>query len=368
MEKNMRIIKDFDSGTLPPYDFTQEGICFDLRPRQVILNVLLQDLPEEINVDILVDEQGEGHLRRQGLVVSQNGATFRSVPLTKIREGVLRATIIIEDVQGDLRISSRFPYGRDRLDKLICETSANANITWHFLQGGHRGLPMAQFGQDNGKCPIHYFIAGEDVWETAGCWVADEIVRELCRNNELAGICLEKGVIRIIPLVSPYSATTGTPSHCTLAGDKIYGAATWGDPNPPPEFALLRERVESTVREFRLGFLMTIHSWQSETVHTGLETIKSAGSNKLSKAREMWAATILEQMIDGVPKGKISFPEKIWHPGLARDYLLAEHNVISFRVEITTAGLDIDGFQETGRRFLSNFACISDWKSVCGNT
>lgn len=72
-------------------------------------------------------------------------------------------------------------------------------------------------------------------------------------------------------------------------------------------------------------------------------------------------------MLDGVPKGKGFFPEKIWHPGLARDYLLATHNAITFRVEITTADLGLDGFRETGRRFLSNLARISDWTRILGD-
>ena len=171
-----------------------------------------------------------------------------------------------------------------------------------------------------------------------------------------------------MPLVSPYSATTEKPSYCTLAGDGIYGAATWGDSVPPSEYAVLRELVEDTIQESRLGFMMTIHSWQAQREHTGLETIKEAGENTLSESRKVWAASVMEQMIDGVPRGRTSFPDKIWHPGLARDYLLAKRDAITFRVEITTAGLGLDGFRETGRRFLSNLVRISDWKRVLGDT
>lgn len=362
----MKIAKNFDSGAVPPHEFTSKGIRFDLRPGQVILNVILQDLPERIEVDLLVDEKGEGFILDQGLVVSEDGTAFHSAPLSKVRDGILRATIEAE--RGELQICSRYPYGRDNLDRLICETAAHDNITWRFLQRGHRGVPMAEFGSDDGTRPIHYFIAGEDAWETAGCWVADEIVRELCRNEDLSRAFLESCLVRIIPLVSPYSATADKPSYCTLAGDGIYGAATWGNTDVPPEYGLLREQLENTIRESRLGFMMTIHSWQSSYGHTGLETIKAAGDNRLSEARETWAVRTMEQMIDRVPKGKSHLSEKIWHPGLARDYLLAKHNVITFRVEITTAGLGLDGFRETGRRFLENLLRISDWNAVFGNT
>lgn len=362
----MKILKDFDSGSLPPYETTGKGIRFDLRPLQRILNVLIQDAPAAFEVDILVDEKGEGFLLRQGLVAGEDGAVFRPIPLKKAENGVLRATV--RTSKGRVRLASRYPYGRDGLEKLICETTNSDHITWRFLSGDCRGIPLAEFGQDDGRCPVHYFIAGEDAWETAGCWVADEMVRELCREGKLAEGFSEKCLIRIVPLVSPYSATTEKPSYCTLMGDGVYGAATWGDPEPPPEYTVLRKLVEETIKESRLGFMMTIHSWQAQSEHTGLETIKEAGENILSESRKVWAASVMAQIIDRVPRGRTSLPDKIWHPGLARDYLLAKHNAITFRVEITTAGLGPDDFRETGCRFLSNLLSISDWTRVLGDT
>ena len=113
--------------------------------------------------------------------------------------------------------------------------------------------------------------------------------------------------------------------------------------------------------------MMTIHSWQAQREQTGLATIREAGENILSEDRKTWAAGVMEQMIAEVPRGDTSFPDKIWHPGLARDYLLAEHNAITFRVEITTAGLGLDGFRETGGRFLANLTRLSDWEHVVGD-
>ena len=361
----MRILKEFDSGCLPPHESIQDGIRFDLRPGQRILNVLIEDAPAAFEVEILVDEKGEGFLLGQGIVISEEGMVSRSIPFEKAEEGLLRATV--HTSKGKVRLASRYPYGRDGLERLICESASTGRIAWRFLSRDCRGIPIAELGQDDGKCPVHYFIAGEDVWETAGCWVADEMVRELCRNGEPARALSEKGLVRIVPLASPYSATTDKPSYCTLDGNGIYGAATWGDPTPPSEYAVLRGLVEESIRESRLGYMMTIHSWQAQREQTGLATIREAGENTLSEGRKAWAAGVMDQMIAGVPRGETSFPDKIWHPGLARDYLLAKHNAITFRVEITTAGLGLDGFRETGRRFLANLARISDWKCVLGD-
>jgi hypothetical protein len=113
--------------------------------------------------------------------------------------------------------------------------------------------------------------------------------------------------------------------------------------------------------------MMTIHSWQAQSQFTGLETIKSSGDNRLSQARQEWASRTMESIILHIPAGKTSFPERIWHAGLARDYLLGKHNVITFRVEITTHSQGLEAFRETGRRFIENLSAISDWKMVYGD-
>lgn len=359
----MQILHDFDAAACPPSTMTDAGVCFDLRPRQQILNVLVRDPRPTLEVDLLVDEKGEGFLLRQGLVVSGDGIEFRAVPLTKVGQETLRATVQTHD--GEVRLASRYPYGRDHLDKLICETAGIGGVTWRFLRQGHRGFPMAQLGEDDGSKTIHYFFAGEDAWETAGCWVADEMVRELASNAPLATALTADSLVRIVPLVSPYSATTSTPSYRTLAGAGIYGAATWGDAEPPPEYAALRQLVATTIGESRLGCMLTIHSWQAQSEKTGLETIQRAGDSVLCEARQAWAREAMDQLIDGVPHGATAFPERIWHPGLARDHLLAAHDAITFRVEITTAGAGLEMFRETGRRFAGNLAKVADWRPVC---
>jgi hypothetical protein len=111
--------------------------------------------------------------------------------------------------------------------------------------------------------------------------------------------------------------------------------------------------------------MMTLHSWQASFAHTGLETIQSAGENKLSPARMAWANRTLAALIDGVPKGKTALPPKIWHGGLARDYLLAKYNAVTFRVEVTTHNQGLDGFRRTSQRFLENLSTLTEWGPVC---
>jgi hypothetical protein len=73
----------------------------------------------------------------------------------------------------------------------------------------------------------------------------------------------------------------------------------------------------------------------------------------------------LAALIDGVPGGKAAFPKKIWYPGLARDYLLARYNAVTFRVEVTTHSQGVDGFRLTAWRFLENLSNLTDWGPVC---
>jgi hypothetical protein len=219
-------------------------------------------------------------------------------------------------------------------------------------------------GRDDGARRVHWIIAGEDAWETAGCWTADAMVRLLCTDDPAAVQLRESSIVNIVPLVSPYSATREHPSYTALDGASLYGAATWGDASPPPEFALVRSLVEETIAQQRLGLMLTIHSWQAQRETSSLETIRTAGENALSPAREAWARRALDQIIKNVPRGEAHLSEKIWHPGLARDYLLAQHNAVTFRVEITTHGFGPEGVAATGESFVRNLAAMSDWSGV----
>jgi len=360
----MEVLSAFDGGVSQPHEISGDEITFELKPGQRILNVRIAGPPPELRVTMLFDKKGKGFVARQGLLVGIGNAPLTALPLEELPDHTLRVCVQTEGK--DVRLATRYPYGRDALDKLICDTGSAPHGAWHYWAQSDRVVPYFEFGNAAEAGLIHYFVAGEDCWETAGCWVADGIVRLLSTDSPLTETLLAKSAIRVVPLVSPYSATREKASYTTPDDKGIYGAATWGDAEPPPEYALIRAQVEDAIRAGRLGLLLTLHSWQAQQATSNLQTIRAAGENALSESRAAWATDTLARMIEGVPHGATSFPEKIWHPGLARDYLLAAHNAITFRVEVTTAGQGHDGFRETAERFLANLAALDDWAPVCG--
>jgi len=361
----MKLTSAFDSGVMQPFEIVEDEITFDLKSGRNILNVLVEEAPAKLRVKLLLDKNGQKFIIGQGLIVSDDGFSFSAKPLEQVSEDTWQCMLSVPE--GNIRIATRYPYGRDGLDKLICDTCGSSDSRWFILREQHRQVPMFQLGQDDGKKTVHYLIAGEDAWETAGSWVADEMIRSIYYGYDIRKELMKNAIIRILPLISPYSATREKGSYTTLDDTGIYGAATWGEASPPPEYAMVKSKVVETIQQGRLGFMMTIHSWQAQSEFTGLETIKSSGDKKLSEARQGWALDVMQTMIDRVPGGKVYFPECIWHPGLARDYLLGEHDVITFRVEITTHSQGIEAFRETGRCFLENLSTISDWRMVYGD-
>lgn len=359
----MFISKDLDSGVVPPHEIRDDKLVLDLRPGQKIADLLVRDAPASFTVTLLVDRNGRRLVADQGLVVTDGMGNSSVVALSQESQERLSAEITSQD--GCVRISNRYPYGRDGLDRLLCDTASAGRGQWKFLSRDYRSVPMFELGKKEQGRKVHYFIAGEDCWETGGCWVGDGIVRELCGNAALADSLAGKSCVRVVPLVSPYSATRDAPSYTTFEGEKIYGAATWGDAEPPPEYALLREMVYADIRDGDLGFLLTIHSWQGAHGHNGLETIQSSGENHLSHDRISWTQDFMERISENVPAVKIAFPETIWHTGLARDYLLGEHNTVTFRIEITTVDFGPKDFRKTGTVFLQNLDRMSDFSMIC---
>jgi len=358
----MKVVAHLDSGICPPFEAEEDEITFDLRQDVKFLNVLLVDVPSELNVALLIRDEEEKFLKGQGLIARGRDADFVAFPLAELGKNRLCARI--SGLGGEVRLATRYPYGRDDLDRLVADTFGANRVRFRVFSEGHRILPIFEVGEDDGYKLVHYFIAGEDASETAGCWVADEMVRILAKGEGPFHKMVERSFVRICPLVSPYSASLMVDSYISASGDHVYGAATWGDPSPPPEYARLRAEVIRTIRQKRLGLLLTIHSWQAQEECSGLETIKSAGNLTLSPARQRWAEKTLETLIRGVPRGKVYFPERAWHPGIARDYLLANFNAITFRIEITTYGQGMDAFRKTARRLLENAAEVEDWGPV----
>jgi len=354
----MDVLHHFDGGVPAPFDIVDDQVTFDLRPDRHVLHVLLRGTRPGVRVSLNVGEKTAQFVADQGLLVSRDGLRYEALPFDQSAPGRLSVGL---DEGGDVYVATAPPYGRDNLDRLLTETRTAPDLAVRLLGSGGRATPLFLFGREAAGRPVHWFIGGEDAWECAGSWVADAMVRELASGGDLARRLLDRAAVRIVPLPSPYSATQPAASYTTLEGRGLYAAATWGDGQPPPEFARLRDEVVSTVRQGRLGLLLTIHSWHAARDLSGMEFIRTAGATEITGARLEWAKQTLETLIRGVPKGRAHVAEKIWHPGLARDYLLAEHGAVTFRIEITTCGQLYQGFAGTARHLLENTAAVTDW-------
>jgi len=352
----MDVLSHFDTGLSQPFDVDGGDVTFDLRDGRHVLHVLLRRAPAGLRVRLRVDAKGAEFIAAQGLYVSRDGRRYEVLPLAADEDGLAAAL----PEAGDVFLATRLPYGRDNLDRLLAETRGAA-LAVRMLGRAARVVPVFAFGEGAAGLE-HWFVAGEDAWETAGSWVADAMVRELASASDVARRLLATAAVRIVPLVSPYSATQPAGSYTTLEGGGIYGAATWRDKPPPPEYALVREAVVKAARARRLGLLLTLHSWQGAHDHSGIEFIRTAGGREITGNRLEWAKRTLEALIRDVPRGRAHVAETIWHPGLARDYMLAGHGAVTFRIEITTCGQSYEGFAETARRLLDNTAAVGDWR------
>ncbi|MDH7571900.1 MAG: hypothetical protein QHJ73_20155, partial [Armatimonadota bacterium] len=180
----MEVLTGLDGGVVHSFEVADDCITFDLRPGQQALNVLLRGAPDRLRVRVRLDKNGASILVGQGLLWSTDGETFALAPLTPVSDGVWEAAVFPR--AGEVRVVNRFPYGRDGLDQLLCDTGKAPGGEWRMLRRGHRCVPLFQFGADDGRKRVHYFIAGEDAWETAGSLVADAMVRHLATDALLA--------------------------------------------------------------------------------------------------------------------------------------------------------------------------------------
>lgn len=359
------ISKLFDGGLSPLYSIEGNTITFNSKgsPGELgrHINVFIDNTPDIINVEIIPTSSQLRHWKEQGLFVSNDGTKYLQVPFSFSDSTIFKLQL---QTSGSIWLASCLPYGRNGLDQLFVDTHNTSSLSTYLIKKDNRIVPVFQFGEDDGKKLIHYFIAGECAWETAGQWVADYMVRELCVNDNLREKLTENYVIRIIPHLSPYSATMPAGSYTPVNGPEVYGAATWHDEFPPTEFAIIRNEIETLINEKRLGCMLTIHSWSALNSYSGIETIRSSGENRLEGSRYDSAKKTLETFVEDLPRSKWVFPENIWHKGLARDYLLNKHNAVTFRIEITTHNIDYHFLEEMGRRLLENTSKTEDWGYV----
>jgi len=362
----MRVLHHFEGGVVQPFEVGEGEITFDLRGENGILCVMLENAPDELFVKILTSARNRKMLLGQGLIASADERYRDQRPFPMQEEDGDAMAGVVAGMGNRFYLSTRYLYGVKRLAAL-CRRVVGPDIKMRWLRKMGRTVPVFEVGTDDGKKTVHYFIAGEDAWETTGSITADGMLRLIASHGTPICEMLDSMVIRVVPLLSPYSACLANPSYTTLDGKAVWATATWADDVPPPEISLVCEEIVKTVQEKRLGLMLNIHSWQGQNPNSMLEAIKTASNGaELDKPRAEWAAMALHTLIRDVPKGRAELAGKTWHPGVARDYMLGKHNAITFRLEVTTVGQGRDNFYETARALLTNMAKVADWSPVCG--
>lgn len=375
----IQITDHYDSGITPPFSIDGHTITFDFRAITFpYLDCVLQSPPGEVTVRLRLNARGTLFYGKQGLYISADGDTFSLQPLTKLGETARTVeakgkaekvidtdfeTVVAIGPSGRTRIAVSDPYGRDHLEALVAETAGGAG-RWRSLRRSNRTVLLYEIGTDDGRKPVHYFIAGEDSRETEAQWVADRMIRRLAAGREADAALVRDSVIRICPVLSPYTIShRGHNSYASpVDGRDTYGASKWSLNSAPPEFEILREMLVTTIREQRLGFALTLHSWWAGKTVTEIETLRRAGENTLDPAREAWALATMRTLMHGVPHANVVLAEKAWFPGIMREFTLARHNAITFRIEVTTRDQPTPRGAATADALLSNLPAIADWR------
>jgi len=368
-----QVITSFEGGFVPNYKFKKNQLAFDVTGDSSYVSAMIRNVPSPLELIFYWRDDSENSkpfphfYEGQGLMVQKDmdqqfvahryeRTTFKGLP-------ALRA--VIDDNDGNFSISTIVPYTRSDYESLLVDTRNFSGVNVYYLRQNKREVPVFEFGRDDGRKPVHVILCGEDAWETPAKVWADVMIRRLLRDEALRKSITENYVLRIIPLLSPYVLSENLRvSHLTLEGEPIYSAGAWGDKQPPPEIELLRKEVEALIHDRRLAFMTTIHSWAAQAPFHGLETIKSAGNNTLKGARLKWARQTVEKLVANIESGKSSLPDEAWHKGLARDYLLKKHNVITFRIEVSSQGGNIPAIKKAGEQFIENIATIKNWQPV----
>jgi len=244
----IQVTDHYDSGITPPFSIAGNVITFDFSCVTFpYIDCELRGPPGAVTVRLRLNARGTLFYGQQGLYVSADGEMFTLQPLTKLGE-TTRTTeangkvekVIATDFEavvaigssGRVRLSCSDPYGRDHLEKLLCDTANSSVGQWRFLRKHNRSLVLFELGEDDGKKPIHHIFAGEDNRETECQWAADRMIRKLCEDPALAReLGKRAGPIRTRQ-VSTLDKQTG-PSHLTVRRIRASpGFGVWGHDDP----------------------------------------------------------------------------------------------------------------------------------------
>jgi len=376
----MEVLTHFESGSAPQYWVDGDVLYLDLREkRRRMFHVRLRNTPPAVTVRLVL--AGEDSFFRKtfenvGLLTSQDGELYTAQPYQLIEapfpgEGSRERVPMLEASAsggGDIWISNTFPYERTRLSKLIVDTVGTPNLSVNFLGEKYREFPVFCFESSNPESSrVHYFVCGEDAWESGAIWFAEYLIRQLAEDDTLRNQLTKHAEIRIIPTISPYSLDHYPDGiFRSLEGKNPYAAAHYTRETPPVAIAEIRSQINELIAERRLGFMTTVHSWAGSRDHHGFETIRTAGDFTLDEARYIWVQDVVEQLMkDTGGQGRVA--DKIWYEGLARDYFLREHGVATFRLEVSLAGRSLADIQSAAQVFLQNLSEIEDWRPVYPN-
>jgi hypothetical protein len=183
----MNVLTHIDAGIAPPFELGTGEVTFEIDEPGVVMNLLLQNAPKGLRVNLRYEADGDKFFRHQGLVLAREGRAD-AIPLEETGSGVLSCTL---PGAGDAEISLRYPYGRDALEALLADTAGASRLHVRTLRRDYRQTTAFEFGDTDSAERVHAFIAGEDSWETAGCWVADGMVRLLAAGGKPAELLLE---------------------------------------------------------------------------------------------------------------------------------------------------------------------------------
>lgn len=384
----IRVLTDVDGSVLLPaheLDINEKDavVSFNISGRKVIRNTQLHvriksyeynkklKLRFYINPDESKNPQSD--VLKQGIFVCLDGINWDRWPFRK--ESGNWYFIEVFD-QTDFQIALDAPYGKENLDRLINLTATDDNVRVRILGTGERTFPLFEYGEDDGEKPIHFIIAGECNYETAAQWAADEMIRYLHSNPEIVTSITKHHILRIVPKVSPYSFSNGNGRNFLSEDGKsdIYAAARWSDDLPPLEMMHLKNEVlgvksptsgPTHIDQKRLHYLFVLHSWKTQTDHSGGECVAvSHSGNTLidspDSIRYKWAQNIMNTMTQNFPRPVKNRVAKSWYPGIARDYFLDDFNMLTFRIEFTTVKQGVPEFKESGRAIIDNLNSLGE--------
>ncbi|MDA3865467.1 MAG: hypothetical protein PF489_01825, partial [Salinivirgaceae bacterium] len=305
-------------------------------------------------------------LRNQGLFIKyDNDNSWSRVDFVPIDSNQYRITIAAKP---KIQVSISIPYSSADVDKLATLVSGNKNINIRTLGVEPRTFKIFDFGKDDGKKPIHYFIAGEDLFETASMWTADAMIRYLTDNPDVLAEITAHHILRIVPAMSPYSLNkTNNYSFLDDDDNPIYGAATWGDDLPAGELKYMRNEVvgifppstePSYLNSKRLHWVLNMHSWWAQANYTNLQASNKTKSgvtliDNENSSRQKWLEDFLISNIEGIPRKHYEI-STTWRAGLPRDYFLAKYNFITSVIEVCTYKQGMPEFTATGQAIINN--------------